>query len=72
MARSMSARLPMPSYQNELNDNSSAKLPRAKNAGELATQLMQLIATPNQADKSWITAQYDKYVGGKHSAFDAG
>ena len=53
-----------PSYQNELNENSSAKLPRAKNAAELATQLMQLIATPNQADKSWITAQYDKYVGG--------
>jgi len=53
-----------PAYQNELNDNSSAKLPRAKNASELATQLMQLIATPNQADKSWITAQYDKYVGG--------
>ena len=53
-----------PAYQNELNENSSAKLPRAKNAAELATQLMQLIATPNQADKSWITAQYDKYVGG--------
>ena len=53
-----------PAYQNELNENSSAKLPRAKSASELATQLMQLIATPNQADKSWITAQYDKYVGG--------
>ena len=49
-----------PSYQDQLNSDSSGKLPRPESATELASQLMQLIATPNQADKSWITAQYDK------------
>ncbi|QKJ24705.1 phosphoribosylformylglycinamidine synthase subunit PurL [Aquiluna borgnonia] len=53
-----------PKYQDALNANSSSTLPRAETATELATQLMQLVASPNQADKSWITAQYDKYVMG--------
>ncbi len=54
----------LPKYQKALNKDSSSSLKRAENATELAAQLMQLIATPNQADKSWITAQYDKYVMG--------
>ncbi|MEY3625322.1 MAG: phosphoribosylformylglycinamidine synthase subunit PurL, partial [Actinomycetota bacterium] len=53
-----------PKYQDALNANSSSTLPRPETATELATQLMQLVASPNQADKSWITAQYDKYVMG--------
>ncbi|MEN9872775.1 MAG: phosphoribosylformylglycinamidine synthase subunit PurL, partial [Actinomycetota bacterium] len=44
--------------------DSSNKLERAESKTEIAAQLMQLIASPNQADKSWITAQYDKYVMG--------
>jgi phosphoribosylformylglycinamidine synthase len=53
-----------PKYQDALNADSSNKLERAESKTEIAAQLMQLIASPNQADKSWITAQYDKYVMG--------
>lgn len=53
-----------PKYQDALNADSSKKLKRADSKTEIAAQLMQLIASPNQADKSWITAQYDKYVMG--------
>ncbi len=53
-----------PKYQDALNANSSKNLPRAENPTELATQLLQILSSPNQADKSWITAQYDKYVMG--------
>ena len=53
-----------PKYQDALNADSSSKLQRAENETEVAAQLMQLIGTPNHADKSWVTAQYDKYVMG--------
>ncbi len=53
-----------PSFQAALNADSSKKLKRAENETGLATQIMQLISSPNQADKSWVTAQYDKYVMG--------
>ncbi len=53
-----------PKYQDALHADSSNKLKRAESKTEIAAQLMQLIASPNQADKSWITAQYDKYVMG--------
>ena len=53
-----------PKYQDALNANTSAGLPRAETASELAAQLVQLVSSPNQADKSWVTNQYDKYVMG--------
>ena len=53
-----------PKYQDALNANTSESLPRAKDASELAAQLIKILSSPNQADKSWITAQYDKYVMG--------
>ena len=53
-----------PKYQDALNADSSAKLKRAENPTEVATQLMELISSPNHADKSLITNQYDKYVMG--------
>ena len=31
---------------------------------ELRSALLELIAAPNLADTSWITSQYDRYVGG--------
>ncbi|RII41337.1 phosphoribosylformylglycinamidine synthase subunit PurL [Galactobacter valiniphilus] len=31
---------------------------------ELRSSLLELIASPNLCDKSWITNQYDRYVGG--------
>ncbi|MGA1114626.1 MAG: phosphoribosylformylglycinamidine synthase subunit PurL, partial [Aquiluna sp.] len=53
-----------PKYQDALNADSSSKLKRAENETEAAAQLMELISSPNHADKSWITNQYDKYVMG--------
>ena len=53
-----------PKYQDALNADSSSKLKRAESATELAAQLLQLVSSSNQADKSWITAQYDHYVMG--------
>ncbi|WP_043423412.1 phosphoribosylformylglycinamidine synthase subunit PurL [Arthrobacter sp. 9MFCol3.1] len=31
---------------------------------ELAAAITELVASPNMCDKSWITKQYDRYVGG--------
>ena len=39
-------------------------LPMPKSAEEIRDALLQLMASPNMADKSWVTAQYDKYVQG--------
>ena len=53
-----------PKYQDALNADHSSRLPRAESSAELATQMLQVAHYPNQADKSWVTAQYDKYVMG--------
>jgi phosphoribosylformylglycinamidine synthase len=53
-----------PKYQDALNTNSSSSLPRASAPAELAKQILAIVTSPNQADKSWITAQYDRYVMG--------
>ncbi len=56
-----------PNWIDALNANSvvAAGLARANdNATELAAQLVQVVTSPNQASKSWITDQYDHYVGG--------
>lgn len=39
-------------------------LPMPKSAEEIRATVLQLMASPNMADKSWVTAQYDKYVQG--------
>jgi phosphoribosylformylglycinamidine synthase subunit PurL len=56
-----------PKWQSSLNADSvhSRGLYRAnENSTDLAAQFVQIISSPNQADKSYITAQYDRYVGG--------
>jgi phosphoribosylformylglycinamidine synthase len=56
-----------PAYQDGLNADSvhSRGLYRANdNSTDLAAQLWQIVTSPNQASKSWITDQYDHYVGG--------
>nr|NLI49646.1 phosphoribosylformylglycinamidine synthase subunit PurL [Propionibacterium sp.] len=52
-----------PAWQDELQARTSADLPRATGA-ELGEQVLQLVATPNLCDKSWVTDQYDRYVRG--------
>jgi phosphoribosylformylglycinamidine synthase len=56
-----------PTWQKPLNEDTGAarKLARAnENSSDLASQFIQIVSSPNQADKSWVTGQYDRYVGG--------
>jgi phosphoribosylformylglycinamidine synthase II len=56
-----------PNFQKPLNEDTGAsrKLARANgNSSDLASQFIQIVSSPNQADKSWVTGQYDRYVGG--------
>ena len=56
-----------PKWQKSLNEDSvqSRGLYRAnENSSDLASQFVQIVSSPNQADKSYVTAQYDRYVGG--------
>ena len=41
-----------------------ASLPRPRDGDELRPTLLRLVASPNLADKSWVTDQYDRYVLG--------
>jgi phosphoribosylformylglycinamidine synthase len=57
----------LPKWQAALNADSVKfrGLYRAnENTTDLSAQFVQIISSPNQADKSWVTAQYDRYVGG--------
>jgi len=53
-----------PLWIDALNDDVAETLPRPETAADLRAQLLQLVASPNLADASWITAQYDHYVMG--------
>ena len=55
-----------PTWIDNLNRNSviASNLKRATEPSEIAAQIIQVISSPNQASKSWITDQYDHYVGG--------
>ncbi len=39
-------------------------LPRPKDADELRATLLEMVASPNLCDKTWVTEQYDRYVLG--------
>jgi phosphoribosylformylglycinamidine synthase len=39
-------------------------VPMPKSADEIKSTVLKLAATPNLADKSWVTDQYDRYVQG--------
>lgn len=53
-----------PAWLDALQANSARTLPRASNGEELRAQALALLASPGLADPSWITDQYDYYVGG--------
>ncbi|HWJ83047.1 MAG TPA: phosphoribosylformylglycinamidine synthase subunit PurL [Nocardioides sp.] len=53
-----------PDWQDALQADAAEALPRPKSGDELRTTLLQLVASPNLCDKSWITDQYDRYVLG--------
>ena len=53
-----------PSWQDALQADTAAVLPRPSSGDELRSTLLTLMASPNLCDKSWITDQYDRYVRG--------
>jgi phosphoribosylformylglycinamidine synthase subunit PurL len=53
-----------PVWQDALQADAPASLPRPASGDELHATLLQLLASPNLASKSWVTDQYDRYVLG--------
>jgi phosphoribosylformylglycinamidine synthase len=53
-----------PQWQDALQADHANDLPRPATSAELRTQVLQLVASPNQASKAWITDQYDRFVQG--------
>lgn len=52
-----------PDYVDRVNAE-DLTLPMPKTAVEVRSAILELMSSPNMADKSWITSQYDKYVQG--------
>ncbi|QDP98408.1 phosphoribosylformylglycinamidine synthase subunit PurL [Microlunatus elymi] len=53
-----------PTWQDGVQVDGVDDLERAASADELQETLIKIISSPNLADKSWITDQYDRYVRG--------
>jgi phosphoribosylformylglycinamidine synthase II len=55
-----------PDWQDALQADvpSADRLPRPRSGDELRDTLLRLLASPNLADASWVTSQYDRYVLG--------
>ncbi|MGW1077606.1 phosphoribosylformylglycinamidine synthase subunit PurL [Streptomyces sp. NPDC002537] len=53
-----------PDWQDALQADDANALPRPATAEDLRRQVVQVISSPNQASKSWITDQYDRFVQG--------
>ncbi|NLT31583.1 MAG: phosphoribosylformylglycinamidine synthase subunit PurL [Propionibacterium sp.] len=49
---------------NALSEDVAEKLARPHDGPALADTVLKLVGSPNLADKSWITDQYDRYVRG--------
>ena len=52
-----------PAYLDQLNAK-VLDIPMPKNSAEIKAAILKLMSSANMADKSWVTAQYDKYVQG--------
>lgn len=53
-----------PTWQSDLQSDTSARLPRPETSAELREMWLQLIGSANLADKCYVTDQYDRYVQG--------
>jgi phosphoribosylformylglycinamidine synthase subunit PurL len=53
-----------PTWIDALQADSASGLPRPTDGDEMREQFLTLLASPNLADKSWVTNQYDRYVMG--------
>jgi phosphoribosylformylglycinamidine synthase subunit PurL len=54
-----------PSGQAALAADEPSRLPRPGTVAELRSTLLSLLKSPDAADKSWVTEQYDRYVRGE-------
>ena len=53
-----------PTWIDALNADTADTLPRPSVGDDLRAAFLAVVTSPNQADKSWITDQYDRYVRG--------
>ncbi|MEA5054890.1 MAG: phosphoribosylformylglycinamidine synthase subunit PurL [Propionicimonas sp.] len=53
-----------PGWLDELNADAAESLPRPTGPDDLTAAFWAVVTAPNQADKSWVTDQYDRYVRG--------
>jgi phosphoribosylformylglycinamidine synthase II len=53
-----------PDWQDALQADDAGKLSRPATGDELRAQVLRVISSPNQASKSWVTDQYDRFVQG--------
>jgi phosphoribosylformylglycinamidine synthase len=53
-----------PAGQDALVADDPSALPRPASGPELRATMLALLASPDAADKSWVTEQYDRYVRG--------
>jgi phosphoribosylformylglycinamidine synthase subunit PurL len=53
-----------PAWQDALNADTAAALPRPTTAAEIRGTVLELLASPNLASKAWVTNQYDRFVQG--------
>lgn len=53
-----------PEWQDALEADDANKLARPVTAAELREQVLRVVSAPNQASKSWVTDQYDRFVQG--------
>ena len=53
-----------PTWIDALQADAAELLPRSDDAATLREQFFKILGSPNLADTSWITNQYDYYVGG--------
>jgi phosphoribosylformylglycinamidine synthase len=56
--------LSRPADLDALHADDPVLLPRPRSGPELLSTLLALVVSPNLADKSWVTDQYDRYVMG--------
>ncbi len=57
-----------PASQDRLQADSASVLARPDDADGIRAQLLAVLGSANQADKSWVTDQYDRYVRGNTAA----
>jgi phosphoribosylformylglycinamidine synthase len=56
--------LARPADLDDLQADDPARLPRPRTGAEIQAHWLAVVASPDGADKTWVTEQYDRYVRG--------